>query len=94
MEAVNSSPIMHSAVNYGGGALGGAAGNGIAVSGAGGFEEFGGIDPSQDPELAMAIRMSTEEARQREESKVSLLMVCSCFALAIYPMFFLPFKIL
>ena len=36
-----------------------------------GFDDYGGIDPSMDPELAMAIRVSTEEARAREEARVS-----------------------
>jgi 26S proteasome regulatory subunit N10 len=35
------------------------------------LQEFGGIDPNMDPELAMAIRVSTEEARAREEARVS-----------------------
>ena len=34
------------------------------------FAEYGGIDPSLDPELAMAIRVSTEEARAQEEARV------------------------
>ena len=36
-----------------------------------GFDDYGGIDPTMDPELAMAIRVSTEEARAREEARVS-----------------------
>ena len=31
---------------------------------------YGGIDPTLDPELAMAIRVSTEEARANEEARV------------------------
>lgn len=38
----------------------------------GDFDDYGGIDPSMDPELAMAIRVSTEEARAREEARVLL----------------------
>ncbi|KAL6928885.1 hypothetical protein ACO0SA_002215 [Hanseniaspora valbyensis] len=34
--------------------------------GANEFMEFGGIDPSMDPELAMALRMSLEEEQQRQ----------------------------
>jgi len=34
-----------------------------------GGQAFGGVDPSQDPELAMAIRMSMEEERQRQEAE-------------------------
>jgi 26S proteasome regulatory subunit N10 len=43
---------------------------GAAMGGGGAFDEYGGIDPSMDPELAMAIRVSTEEARAREEARV------------------------
>jgi hypothetical protein len=35
------------------------------------FDDYGGVDPSIDPELAMAIRVSTEEARAKEEAKVN-----------------------
>jgi len=38
-------------------------------TGGGAFAEYGGIDPSLDPELAMAIRISAEEARTHEESQ-------------------------
>ena len=34
----------------------------------GGFAEFGGIDPNLDPELAMALRISMEEERARQEA--------------------------
>jgi len=44
----------------GGGGGGGAAGGGFDV-------DSGGVDPSMDPELAMALRMSIEEERQRQE---------------------------
>jgi 26S proteasome regulatory subunit N10 len=36
-------------------------------AGAGAFAEFGGIDPNMDPELAMALRISMEEERARQE---------------------------
>jgi 26S proteasome regulatory subunit N10 len=39
-------------------------------AGAGDFEMTGGIDPTLDPELAMAIRVSMEEARAKEEARV------------------------
>lgn len=40
----------------------------VGGSGAGGaFAEFGGIDPNMDPELAMALRVSMEEERARQE---------------------------
>lgn len=50
--------------------MGGGAGGAGAAGGAGGdFDMYGGIDPSMDPELAMAIRASTEEARAQEEAR-------------------------
>jgi 26S proteasome regulatory subunit N10 len=50
----------------------GADGMGGAGAAAGGdnFDMYGGIDPTMDPELAMAIRASTEEARAQEEARV------------------------
>lgn len=50
-----SSPIV---VEEGSGGGGGGGGGGMA-----GFAEYGGIDPSIDPELALALRVSMEEAR-------------------------------
>jgi 26S proteasome regulatory subunit N10 len=50
---------------------GGIGGMGMAGAGSGGggggFAEFGGVDPSMDPELAMALRVSMEEERARQE---------------------------
>lgn len=44
---------------------------GVGVGGGGGgmndFAEYGGVDPSLDPELAMALRVSMEEERLRQE---------------------------
>lgn len=40
------------------------------MGGGGAFDDYGGVDPSMDPELAMAIRASTEEARAQEEARV------------------------
>ncbi len=43
---------------------------GIGGGGAGGvdaFAEYGGVDPNMDPELAMALRVSMEEERVRQE---------------------------
>jgi len=67
-------------VNGGGGAAGGGAefpssGAAAATGGAGGggggggdeFAEFGGVNPNMDPELAMALRVSMEEERARQE---------------------------
>ncbi|OCB88340.1 hypothetical protein A7U60_g4542 [Sanghuangporus baumii] len=34
----------------------------------GGFEEYGGVDPTLDPELAMVMRMSMEEERARQRA--------------------------
>merc|ERR1711957_658136 len=31
------------------------------------FADFGGVDPNMDPELAMALRVSMEEERARQE---------------------------
>jgi 26S proteasome regulatory subunit N10 len=38
------------------------------ATGAGAFAEYGGIDPSIDPELALALRVSMEEERARQEA--------------------------
>jgi 26S proteasome regulatory subunit N10 len=56
-----SSPILH-----GGAADTMASGAGEAGAG-GGFADFGGVDPNMDPELAMALRISMEEERARQE---------------------------
>ncbi|GAB9464037.1 hypothetical protein Gpo141_00001478 [Globisporangium polare] len=59
-----SSPVLHgedSPMVTGGG--GGAAG-----AGGDSFAEYGGIDPSMDPELALALRVSMEEERARQEA--------------------------
>lgn len=56
-----SSPLMHQNIAFGGGNLDG--------SGTG-ADNFGNIDPSLEPELAMALRVSAEEARAREEARV------------------------
>lgn len=47
-----------------GGDVGGGAGGG---GGGDAFAEYGGVDPSMDPELAMALRVSMEEERARQE---------------------------
>ena len=52
----------------GGGAEGGEAGEDGDLGGAGGGTGFEfGVDPSTDPELALALRMSMEEERARQE---------------------------
>lgn len=65
-----SSPVVHGGdVPMGGG--GGGVGPPAAGAGGGGggndFAEYGGVDPSLDPELAMALRISMEEERLRQE---------------------------
>jgi 26S proteasome regulatory subunit N10 len=53
---------------------GNAGGNPAGASGVGGgaqvsqFSEYGGVDPSLDPELAMALRISLEEERSRQHT--------------------------
>lgn len=55
-EALISSPIIQGEDGMGGAGLGGA-----------GFEF--GVDPNEDPELALALRVSMEEQRQRQEEE-------------------------
>ena len=65
-EVLMTSPIVTGGEEGGGGA--GAAGAGGAASGgaaASAFAEYGGVDPTLDPELAMALRASMEEERTR-----------------------------
>ena len=49
-------------------AMGGSGGMGGGMGG-GAFAEFGGVDPNMDPELAIALRVSMEEARAEAERK-------------------------
>ena len=58
-----SSPIL------GGDGSGGAGGAGGAEGGSGGGDFEFGIDPSVDPELALALRMSMEEEKARVEKE-------------------------
>jgi 26S proteasome regulatory subunit N10 len=65
-DVLSSSPIVH------GGSGGSAFAASAAVSaatGGGGGDNFGdyGVDPNMDPELAMALRVSMEEERARQE---------------------------
>jgi len=75
-DVLASSPVVHGGT--GGSAFAAsaaaAAATGGAGAGAGGndfggnsFAEFGGVDPNMDPELAMALRVSMEEERARQE---------------------------
>ena len=43
-----------------------AAGGNVPAHPVSQFAEYGGIDPSLDPELAMALRISLEEERARQ----------------------------
>ena len=51
------------------GAQGAAGAMGAGGMGGDDFDMYGGIDPTLDPELAMAIRVSQEEARAQEEAR-------------------------
>ena len=66
-DAIMSTPILMMQHNFGGGRsdVDGFSG------GDNNFEEFGGVDPSLDPDVAMAIRASLEEAREREEARTA-----------------------
>ncbi len=61
--ALLSSPVMFSSLSGMGAVPGGGAGGDN-------FDMYGGVDPAMDPELAMAIRVSTEEARAQEEARM------------------------
>ena len=62
-----ASPIISMDDGMGGAAAGapegGAAGIPVSGPGASQFQEYGGVDPNLDPELAMALRISLEEER-------------------------------
>ncbi len=63
-----SSPVVHGGdANMGGMAMGAGASAGASGGGGDDFAEYGGIDPNLDPELAMALRISMEEERARQE---------------------------
>lgn len=67
-DVLASSPIVHG--GSGGSAFAASAAAAAATGGGdmgGGFAEFGGVDPNMDPELAMALRVSMEEERARQE---------------------------
>jgi 26S proteasome regulatory subunit N10 len=72
-EVLASSPILTGGAGGGGAFAAAAAVAAANSSGAGGsggdnpFAEFGGVDPNLDPELAMALRVSIEEERARQE---------------------------
>jgi 26S proteasome regulatory subunit N10 len=62
---------MHLGGFTGGMGSSGEASNSSSSMGADGFN-YDGFDPAMDPELAMAIRVSTEEARAHEEARLKL----------------------
>lgn len=68
-DVLASSPIVHGGA--GGSAFAASAAVAAAQAGTGGggegFADFGGVDPNMDPELAMALRVSMEEERARQE---------------------------
>lgn len=67
-DVLASSPIVHG--GSGGSAFAASAAAAAATGGAdmgNTFAEFGGVDPNMDPELAMALRVSMEEERARQE---------------------------
>ncbi|CAM9344644.1 unnamed protein product [Ectocarpus fasciculatus] len=71
-EAIMSSPILGEFGGGFGGGMdmgGGDAGGASAGGGGGQFADYGGVDPSLDPELAMALRASAEEARAAEAAR-------------------------
>lgn len=59
-----ASPIINEGMEGGDAAMAGVGGG--AGAGASQFADFGGIDPNLDPELAMALRISLEEERNRQ----------------------------
>jgi hypothetical protein len=61
-DVILSSPIMQDSPHLGG--FGG------GTTGGGAADDFGGIDPSLDPDLALALRLSAEESRAQQESGV------------------------
>eukprot|EP00537_Pseudo-nitzschia_pungens_P005370 CAMPEP_0172357734 /NCGR_PEP_ID=MMETSP1060-20121228/2074_1 /TAXON_ID=37318 /ORGANISM="Pseudo-nitzschia pungens, Strain cf. cingulata" /LENGTH=485 /DNA_ID=CAMNT_0013078545 /DNA_START=210 /DNA_END=1667 /DNA_ORIENTATION=- len=73
-DVLASSPIIHGGTGgsaFAASAAAAAAGVGSPGGGGGGgadaFAEYGGVDPNMDPELAMALRVSMEEERARQE---------------------------
>lgn len=59
------SSVLSKSPVFGGGDNGGSGGG--AVGGGGGFGDIGGIDPNEDPELAMVMQMSLMEERARQQ---------------------------
>lgn len=73
-DVLASSPIVHGGTGGSGFAASAAAGAaGFGADDMAGFADFGGIDPNMDPELAMALRVSMEEERARQERAAAAL---------------------
>mmetsp|Transcript_27605 Transcript_27605/g.64810 ORF Transcript_27605/g.64810 Transcript_27605/m.64810 type:complete len:467 (+) Transcript_27605:255-1655(+) len=77
-DVLASSPVIHgsgggsafaasAAISAAAGAGGDFGSVGAGGGGANAFADFGGVDPNMDPELAMALRVSMEEERARQE---------------------------
>jgi len=69
-DVLASSPIIHGGSGGSAFAASAAAANanfGGAAGADNAFADFGGVDPNMDPELAMALRVSMEEERARQE---------------------------
>lgn len=62
-----TSPIFRGDAAPMGGDMGAAAAGGAGGGGGDTFAQYGGVDPNMDPELAMALRVSMEEERARQE---------------------------
>jgi len=60
-DALMSSPLLS------GGGGGGGGGGGMPSDD---FSQYGGVDPNMDPELALALRVSMEEAKTRQEAEL------------------------
>ena len=69
-EGVVPSDVLASSPILGAGGAGAVAGGAAVAAAANGFADFGGVDPNMDPELAMALRVSMEEERARQERAV------------------------
>jgi len=61
------SPVIHGGEGAGMAGMGGGAASPGGAAGGDNFADYGGIDPNLDPELAMALRISMEEERVRQE---------------------------
>lgn len=69
-DVLASSPVVHGGSGgsaFAASAAAAAATGGDFGGGANAFAEYGGVDPNMDPELAMALRVSMEEERIRQE---------------------------